>query len=672
MTKNYRTWAGWSLLLGAGLALRLAFFAVSVRRLPASSDESIMGLQALRIAREFRTPLLMMAQPYLFPLEAYAAAPFISWLPRTAFGARVIPFAMMLAGVGFLLALARRLGPWRDAWPVALLVMFGAPYLVMLQAGYALPGYPSLLMLSGATLWAVAKAREAQQFARFVAWSVFAGFAAGLAGSVTLLAAPVLATCVLSVMWQGPFRKGLIGGVGYALGAALGLVPHFAAKWIFPGAYGAVTSTYGWKEALARLWDPVLTFTLPATLGGRFPLFPDNKGTLCLVPGADRAVVVVWGVAMLWATADAAIRASRAVRRRAESDCSRWEWTGLFGGISWLCVAMFVLNRRADSSAYRYLLLAAWAFPFVLGGCYASSRGFWRRTVGAVVVALFALNAWGTVTVIRHWMRPNFARDEASLFEVQPAIECLDEQGIRYAYASYHVAYRITFATDQRIVCSQYYNERFYGWPLPYKEKVDNATRVAFVLTDAFSLRPEQFDQDLETMRVRARRERCGDWTVYSEFRPEERMEFPRICGDALIAESSDAGQDAWRLCDGNAFSRWRALSEQRAGQWVEVRWATPRPVAGMALYYNAWYQDRPRSLNLWAKAADEEWRLVARGVERAMDRFEMRNGHPVLGNQVQTIRWVAVLADALRVEVADPEPGRDWAIGEIEVLVAE
>lgn len=672
MTRNSRVRVGWLVLLAVGLALRLAFFWVSVRHVPASSDESIMGLQALRMARELRTPLLMMAQPYLFPLEAYAAAPFISWLPRTAFGARVIPFAMMLAGVGFLLALARRLGPWRDVWPVLLLIVFGAPYLVMLQAGYALPGYPSLLMLSGATLWAVAKAREEQKLARLAAWSALAGFAAGLAGSVTLLAAPMLAACALFVMGQTPFRKGMIGGVGYASGAAAGLLPHFAAKWIFPGAYGAVTSTYGWKEALARLWDPVLTFTLPAALGGRFPLFPDNKGTICLVPGADRAVVVVWGIAMLWATIRAMARVIGSLRRERAGDRPPWEWADVFVGISLLCIAMFALNRRADSSAYRYLLPAAWAFPFILGDCYAHSAGFRRKTMGAVVVALSALNAWGTLTIMRHWTYPNFARDEASLFDVEPAIECLDAQGIRHAYASYHVAYRITFATDQRIICSQYYNERFYGWPLPYKEEVDNATRVAFVLTDAFSLRPAQFDPDLETMRVHARRERCGDWTVYSEFRPEERMEFPRIRGAALSPRTDDAVEDAWRLCDGNPFSRWRARSEQRAGQRVEVRWRTPRRVVGVALYYNAWYQDRPRSLNLRVKAAGEEWRLVAGGVDRAMDRFEMRNGHPVLGNQVQTIRWRPVLADALRVEVAEPEPDRDWAIGEIEVLVAE
>ena len=306
----------------AAVALRTTFFVVSVRYVPASSDESIIGLQAKRIATQLRTPLLMMAQPYLFPLEAYASAPFIRWLPRTAFGVRLVPFIMGWVGVVCVFAVLRRLGTWRGVWPVALLVFFAPP-------------------------------------------------------------------------------------------------------------------------------------------------------------------------------------------------------------------------------------------------------------------------------------------------------------------------------------------------------------RVAFVLADMFALTASQFQEDLRAAGVEARREVCGDWTIFSEFQSRERREFPRRKGEALRTRMEANPKDAVRLADGNPFSRWRALREQTEGMAVEVAWDGSARTRGVALYYNAWYQDRPRSLHVEVRE-DGTWRRVASEVPRDMDRFEMKNGHPVLGNQVQTIYWPVIEGDALRVMIAEPEPERDWAIGEIEVLVEE
>lgn len=654
------------LALLVAVALRAGLFVVGVRNIPPSSDESIMGLQARRIATQFRTPLLMMAQPYMFPLEAYASAPFIRWLPRTAFGVRAVPFVMSCAGVAALLALARRLGGWREIWPVALLLGWTPPYLLMLQGGYALPGYPSLFLLCGVAVWLAVWAREVANGTRAVWCAAAAGFAGGLGCSVTLLAAPV-AFMAAGLPASRSSGRSAIGATGaYGVGVFLGLIPHWAARYFFPGAYGAVTQTYAWPDAFARLWEPMLTFTLPAVLGGRFPLFPDNKLTLCLLPGADRGVALLWCAAMVVATVRAVVRNARSVWRDRRLDLDAAD---VLVGVSWISVFLFAFNRRADGHAYRYLVLTALAFPFVLHGAGCAAGRIGSKFVAGIATVLAILNAAGDVALMRQWSRPGFARDEASLFDIQPAIECLNAQGIRFAYASYHVAYRITFATDERIVCSQYYNERFFGWPLPYKDEVDAASNVAFVLTDAFSLRPSQFDEDLAAMNVRARKESCGDWTIFSEFVPGRRLEFPRLSGGALVATADSAPADAGRLVDGNLYSRWRALTEQAPGLSVAVEWGRPVAVAGAAMYYNAWYQDRPRSLHVEIREGGT-WRRVASDVARDLDRFEFLNGHPVLGNQVQTIYWPPVIGEALRIVLAEPEPGRDWAIGEIQVLV--
>jgi hypothetical protein len=38
--------------------------------------------------------------------------------------------------------------------------------------------------------------------------------------------------------------------------------------------------------------------------------------------------------------------------------------------------------------------------------------------------------------------------------------------------------------SDERIICAQPVNERFPGWPIPYKDDVDQAERVALVLIE--------------------------------------------------------------------------------------------------------------------------------------------------------------------------------------------
>ena len=108
------------LLLAAGaLGLRLAFFALSTARVPASSDEVLSILQAEKLMADGRPPLLVLANPYQFPVETYAHLPLVRLLPRTALGARLVPFLLSLAATALFLAALLRAAPRRDAWPFA-------------------------------------------------------------------------------------------------------------------------------------------------------------------------------------------------------------------------------------------------------------------------------------------------------------------------------------------------------------------------------------------------------------------------------------------------------------------------------------------------------------------------------------------------------------------------
>jgi hypothetical protein len=148
-------------ILLMALLWRAIFFGASSLLINVSGDESIMGLQAIGITQPadselFQTkqqprglfgrfPLLFMAQPYLFPLESYLSAPFIRWLPRTAFGLRLTPAILGGAAALFMLLL---MAGWHkrdrgvaNGWFLAVMLSAAFPgaYVLTLQSVYMLP-----------------------------------------------------------------------------------------------------------------------------------------------------------------------------------------------------------------------------------------------------------------------------------------------------------------------------------------------------------------------------------------------------------------------------------------------------------------------------------------------------------------------------------------------------
>lgn len=203
------------LFLSVALLVAATQFAVGLRNVPPSTDESIIALQARHIlnpppsaeVRESllpkplfgRFPLLFMAQPYLFPLEAYIAAIPQRFLPTGAFGVRAIPFALSLAALVLSFLIIRNFGDVRKTWPGFLLLAFPSAYVLMMQFGYALPSYPSHLFLLALAVWLLQRYAADPSLVRATLCGVVC--AAALAGQP--LAAPLLPMCGLLILLWG-------------------------------------------------------------------------------------------------------------------------------------------------------------------------------------------------------------------------------------------------------------------------------------------------------------------------------------------------------------------------------------------------------------------------------------------------------------------------------------
>ena len=675
MDKNNSKWV-W-MFFAAALIMAGGMFVVGLITLPPSTDESIIALQARHILTphpdpEVRTsihpkpifwrfPLLFMGQPYLFPLEAYIAAVPHLVLPPGAFGARAVPFALSLAALVLSFLIIRRFGSVRDTWPGYLLLVFPSAYVLMMQFGYALPGYPSHLLLTALAIWLI------QRYALQPRWLTSASCglvsAAALAGQ--FMSAPLLAMCgVMIVLYARGLNKLWHSGI-YAGLAVCGWAPIWLAKKLYPGAHTAVSGTWPVSEAMERLWSPALNFVLPVACGIKTTVFPDNMRHIEPMPWLTGAWPYLWMVLMAAALMLLVIRIFR--KQWAISGDDKYSAV-IFVGLSVAAVLLFILSRRSHSHTYRYMLNAAWALPFIVAFIHAELRSAWlRRVIATFAVALALFNLVVISKVVREWTTPNFAADEASFYDAGPAIAYLNEQGITRVYAGYSLAYRLTYLTDENVIAGQYYNERFFGWPLPYKSVVDNADNIAYVLAPRFAITSDRFMEDMEAMGVSMTTVKTGELMVFHDFKLPETEQGNWIIPSGLRAETSHRSADADALIDGIYEQRWRSHQAQEPGMWVSLTWDDEIRLSKIYMYYNYYHHDRARALNVEVQQGGE-WHAVKSAIPKGMDAHEFDRGRPIYGNQFQRINLDSVVADGLRIEIAEAEPGHDWTIGEIRL----
>jgi len=645
----------------AAIAWRASLFSVSVHNIPAFDDECKIALQAKQISHG-DLPLMILASPYLFPLEAYLMAPFIHFLPRDAFGVRIMAFGFGLLTVFLSLLILKRWGSWQEIWPGIVLVLFPSGYLLVYQVGCAMPGYPTMMLLAALVIWLALRHSEAER--RLWAWALLGGIAAGLAASDTMLAVPVLVMGGAMFAAARNWQTARISAPVYAIGALIGFAPHIAARHFHSGAFQSVSQSVPLGEAFRKILHPLLDRVLPSAFGWGPTIFPDSKERVAWPDGFDiyigTAIVVLLAVVTV-------IGLNESIRRWWQERWPRVDSSLAFLGISWMCLVLFIFSHRSHAHTYRYLLPVVWSFPFILAYAYRRSGRVVRWIIGAVTVLLLAVNVTGTCRIMQRWSSPGFS-DYLKSYDMGPMIEYLGKRGITRCYGTYVDAYRITLATDERIICCQFYNERFPGWRVPFKELVDPATNVAFVLSDSYRFKPDEFEKDLADMKVKYRKKVCGNFSIFSDFESLLPATGPEVPPQDLIFTTCSNQQQAKALNDGNLLTRWQAHNLQEKGMWIEISMKSAQPVSQVKIYYNLYRFDRANGMCLLAYDG-HNWTNVNDGVSRKLDCFEFKNGHPVYGDEVQTIRFPAKVTDRLRLEITQPEAKRDWTIGEIKVF---
>jgi hypothetical protein len=626
--------------------------------MPATDDECIIALQAKQIIHgDFS--LLMLAQPYMFPLEAYLMAPVIEFLPRTAFGARVMAFGMGLVSLLLGLLIFRQWGRLSEVWPGVLLLLFGSPFLLILQYGMALPGYPSLICLSLLMVWLAQAGSDLTLPPKGAA--VLTGVIGGVACSVTMLALPFV---VMAGMMIGGHRHWHTARWTFPLfgaGLLVGLIPHGLAFYRY-GSGGSIFRMDSWREALGALVSPTLSTTLPAALGLGCPVVPGSHDRIEFFPSLGLAYGLLWLLMLVVVTLKAL-----------GVGWHRWRherWPSLdaglvFAGASWICLVMFLFSSRSSANSYRYLTLLVLSWPFLVGYCYCHSGPYIRRGMVGLTMLFVIINVANGYGVLKRWHEPSFGVQLKS-YDLGPVIRYLDERGIRHAYSVYADAYRLTYATDERITCAQLYNERFPAWPLPYKEtKVDPATNVAYVLSADNRFTAGVFERDMASAKVSCRIQECGRYKVYTDFASALDNRKPVIFSKVEASHSSENATA--RFNEPDLFWRSEGVCQQE-GMWVSVEWAAPRPVRHILFNHGFSINDGPDTVHVYYLSAGV-WVRLPDPMPCLSVPFMFENGHPVYGREMTRVDLPACIeTTGLKLEIANPRTRRAWTIWEMDI----
>lgn len=662
LSNRKSVWLVFYILLAA-LGLRFYMLSASSLYIPVTSDESITVLQAKEVLNG-SPRFFVWAQPYQFPVEAYLMAPIVKILPRNAFGARFQAFVLSFLSLAAMLMILRRTGSLRQNWPGVMLVLFPSAYLMMIQFGYPIPHYtPAFLFWWIAILLAMHIRCESTP--RNHAVTMFCGVFCGLAFTNNMISLAVVVPIAIVVCWPQVYMHAISRIASYGVGVVFGLLPYLAGIFRYPDAHGPVAGMRSAGDAISYVWAPMLSQILPRAMGIAPGLFPDSHKTLnygeWLIPVASVFFVMV----LSYATILSVWRIAEQIQER------KWPLltiNEIFVGASWLGLLCFIISRRSDAHSYRYITPVVWMFPFLLCYVYGALPRRIRGILGVFVLFLALFNINSTARLIAKWKEPSYGREIVQAGDLEPAISFLREKGIRHCYAAHWAAYRIDFLTDEEIICSQPYNGRFWGWPIPYKDEVSASTNVAYVLTDDIRfLKPGKFEEHLEKMHINCQKETRGNFDIYYNFTTaydEGSLIDPAKVG--VTASNNNA--DSWKMLDGRHDTLWRTDRLQEKDMQVRIDFNAPLHVQRIALYYGKSFHDHPEKMVL-EQLTPSGWEEVKYEMFSETDKFRFENNHPVYGDPgLQTLHFQPVCVEALRLRVEEPSSKWAWTITELKV----
>ncbi len=649
------------------ITLRIYFFVESIKYVPVSPDEALTVLGAKEVARG-NFPLLVMAQPYQFPLESYLYAPLLNILPRNTFGARLLIVIESLCLTIIVLLLFLRLGKLKDIFPGILLFLFPSAYLLTIQFAYSLPHNMPIYVLGFLALLIVESVGRETRTSLLITRLVMAGLLLGISFPINMVSLPLIMPIVIVGILRGGIKRFFISTFSMLAGVFVGLTPYWLAIFFEePGAHKALAGTRDIASAVGY-FKLFAIYTLPRATGFGTTLFPDCS---YFMNGFEGILPIVGTVIFLLLITASIVRIKNYMVQFRQTGELQFNAFDAMLGTFILCALLFALSKRSTSLALRYTLPAVMAIPFLVAAVYVGLRSYLLKRLIAIFSVLLALyNFLISFKLVEEWKKDDFAVKIADVPPLDKAISFLLAKGITNCVATHYDAYRINFFTDEKILCSQPMNERFPRWKLPYKKEVYSSSNVAFVLTD---VRPAtfgcvKFENDMDMMGITAKKEPCGLFYVYYDFQmdPIEKqyIKLPQKQARVFSSHNSELANNA---ADGDINTRWSSRSDQATNMWLHFIFDKKILLGKIKLHYGSFHNDRSVELIIETRKDGVFYQLPIKQCND-IDPFEIVNGIPCYGNPTRSIKLDEPLAvDNIRISIKKTRKYRSWTILDTE-----
>ena len=491
-----------------------------------NSDEGNMGLLAMHVAYRGELPIFFYGLPYMGPLEGYIAAPLFHLLGPSLFSLRVglLPlFALFLISMYYL---TRLLYTQKFALAIVVLLSLGSNLIIQQQLK-AVGEYPEMelfgaliallacwLALSSHTFSADATAQVKRRRAIFYG---LLGLVVGVAVWVDFLILPVVATAGLLLVLFCRRELRTWAGLSLVSGIITGAFPLILYNMTAPWGQDSLTTLYKLHQAEAlpavaqhlpflRQVIGTILISLPLETGANpscpiatFPLFgpPTPSALQCAVFESN------WGIGFLILGMIAAFLAVRVIwptwrkspardwtfeeRQTTIRQCARLMLL-VSAGLTIVSYMLSPVSAIIPDITSRYLICLLIAVPAVLwplwsGNSRLMALSGWREKALLVLkVGLLVLVATtfllGTVRTFA-----GVAAAEAAYNQEGALVQDLQRVGATRIYSEYWTCNRLTFRSQEQIVCSALDEQLKPGFDryLPYRSIVRAAAHPAYV-----------------------------------------------------------------------------------------------------------------------------------------------------------------------------------------------
>lgn len=485
-----------------------------------NSDEGNMGILARHVAYNGEWPIFFYGLPYMGPVEGYIAAPLFHLFGPSTFTLRLglLPFFPL-----FLICmyyLTRLLYTQKMAVFTVIVLCFGSDEVIGRQLK-AVGEYPELLFfaafISLVTCWLVLSAHTVPEQSRTTLRRIFMygvlGLVAGIALWVDFLILPFLGTAALLLFFF--CRRELVSwaGASLLLGIVIGAFPLLYYNITAPLVDNSLVVLFSIHRSGSNLHLPflqqivgTLTTALPSATGYNplcppeaFPYFGTAPSKRCLVlqGGWSLGYLILWGLATFFAflvvwrgwKSKSFLKPDQPFieRQNIIRSCCRLMLLVSAGGTLLLYMLSPVAAAVPGPTA-RYLECLLVAMPAVLWPLWNGLRGWgtsmnWRAAASLIVrvcllVLILATFVTGTIRTFTE-----IPEAQAAYQRQDRLVQNLLSLGATRIYSEYWTCNRLTFQSEERIICSALDERLHPGFDryTPYRDMVRAAPHPAYV-----------------------------------------------------------------------------------------------------------------------------------------------------------------------------------------------